>query len=82
MRGAVPWIMRTTLDLDADVVKAARELAKERGRTLGQVVSELARGSLAGRRSLPLRNGVPLFPAKTSLVRPDLALVNSLRNER
>jgi hypothetical protein len=74
--------MRTTLDLDTDVVEAARELAKGQHKTLGQVVSELARGSLAGRRSLPVRNGVPLFAAKTSPVRPDLALVNSLRDEQ
>lgn len=73
--------MRTTLDLDQDVVEAARELAKGQGSTIGHVLSELARRSLAGQRSLPVRNGVPLFTAKPSAVRPDLALVNSLRDE-
>jgi hypothetical protein len=74
--------MRTTIDLDEDVVEAARELAKARSSTMGQVISELARVSLAGRRSLSVRNGVPLFAPKPSPVRPDLALVNSLRDEQ
>ena len=32
---------RTTLTLEADALKVAREYAKRRGRTLGQAVSEL-----------------------------------------
>ena len=35
--------MRTTLQLDEDVLSAARALAERQGRTLGEVVSELAR---------------------------------------
>jgi hypothetical protein len=38
--------MRTTLDLDEDVVAAARELAAGRGTSLGSVISELARRGL------------------------------------
>ena len=38
--------MRTTLDLDADVVGAARELAAAQRRSLGSVISELARRGL------------------------------------
>lgn len=38
--------MRTTLDLDDDVVHAARELAAAERRSLGAVVSELARRGL------------------------------------
>ena len=38
--------MRTTLDLDDDVVAAARELALEDRRSLGSVISELARRGL------------------------------------
>lgn len=38
--------MRTTLDLDDDVVAAARELAAVSGRSLGATVSELARRGL------------------------------------
>lgn len=38
--------MRTTLELDDEVVAAARELAADRRRSLGSVVSELARRGL------------------------------------
>lgn len=38
--------MRTTLSLDDDVVAAARELADAQKRSLGSVISELARRGL------------------------------------
>jgi hypothetical protein len=38
--------VRTTLDLDDDVMAAARELAATERRSLGSVVSELARRGL------------------------------------
>ena len=38
--------MRTTLDIDEDVVAAARELAAESRRSLGSVISQLARRGL------------------------------------
>jgi hypothetical protein len=38
--------MRTTLELDDDVVAAARELARDQRRSLGSVVSELVRRGL------------------------------------
>lgn len=40
--------MRTTLDIDDDVLAAARETARRDKRTIGDVVSELARRSLTG----------------------------------
>jgi hypothetical protein len=57
--------MRTTLDLADDVLAAAKELAAFHGRTMGQVVSELARAGLAPKRSQPrVRNGVPLLKSQ------------------
>jgi hypothetical protein len=38
--------MRTTLDLDEDVLLAAYELARQRGTTIGKVLSTLARQTL------------------------------------
>ena len=35
--------MRTTLDIDLDVLETAKELAARRGTTAGQIISELAR---------------------------------------
>ena len=40
--------MRTTLDIDDDVMAAARELAREEGSSIGAVVSDLARRAGAG----------------------------------
>jgi hypothetical protein len=40
--------MRTTLDIDDDVLQAAKELAKAEKKTAGQVLSELARKALTG----------------------------------
>jgi hypothetical protein len=39
--------MRTTLDIDEDVLEAARGLAKRERKTIGELVSELARRGLA-----------------------------------
>jgi hypothetical protein len=39
--------MRTTLDIDEDVLETAKELAARRGTTAGRVLSELARSALA-----------------------------------
>ena len=38
--------MRTTLSIDDDVLYTARSLARREGRTLGDVISELARQAL------------------------------------
>lgn len=38
--------MRTTMNIDDDVLRAAKELARHRKKTAGQVLSELARLAL------------------------------------
>jgi hypothetical protein len=38
--------MRTTLDIDDDVLSAAKDLARADGKTVGEVLSELARKAL------------------------------------
>lgn len=38
--------MRTTLDIDQDILQAAKELARAQNKTAGQVLSELARKGL------------------------------------
>ena len=54
--------MRTTLDIDDDVLQAAKELAAARKKTTGQVLSELARKALEPDLTVRVRNGVPLLP--------------------
>ncbi len=74
--------MRTTLDIDDDVLQAAKELAGNRRTTAGKVLSELARRALepAGRQSV--RNGVRLLPRRRrGSPKPTMDLVNRLRDE-
>jgi hypothetical protein len=40
--------MRTTLDIDEDVLEAAKELALVQGKTAGKVASDLMRKALTG----------------------------------
>ncbi|MEO8075375.1 MAG: CopG family transcriptional regulator [Acidobacteriota bacterium] len=75
--------MRTTLDLDADVLQAVKELAQLRNRTAGQVLSDLARKALEPdvKGRMTIRNGVPLMPRQTSgTAKMTMATVNALRD--
>ena len=55
--------MRTTLEIDDDVLTAAKELAAHRKITAGKMLSELARQALRpGDLGLAVKNGVPLLP--------------------
>lgn len=65
--------MRTTLDIEDDVLQAAKELARRSGGTAGQVISKLARRGLSmpnGERQATkqLRNGVPQLPSRGEIV--------------
>ncbi|MDA1185410.1 MAG: CopG family transcriptional regulator [Acidobacteria bacterium] len=74
--------MRTTLDIDPDVLLAAKELAEHRGTTAGKVLSDLARKALAPKRRAAVRNGIRLLPCRPAgSPRPTLELVNRLRDE-
>ncbi|MGH9091178.1 MAG: antitoxin [Acidimicrobiales bacterium] len=54
--------MRTTLDIDDDVLAAARSLARSERQSLGNVVSSLARQGLAPRpERLGEEEGFPVF---------------------
>ncbi len=73
--------MRTTLAIDDDVLAAIRALAEEQGRTIGAVVSDLARQSLRRPALQAERNGVPLLPVSNDKARITLEIVNGLRDE-
>jgi hypothetical protein len=55
--------MRTTLDIEDDVLAAAREIARREHKSAGKVVSQLLREALAGHRQphQPDRQGVGGF---------------------
>ena len=74
--------MRTTLKLDEDVLAAARALAQQQDKTLGEVVSELARRGLQPAATAPIvRNGIRLLPVREGARPVTLKLVNRLRDE-
>ncbi len=76
--------MRTTLDIDEDVLNAAKEIAAVRGSTAGRVLSELARRGLApvGEAATSTRNGVPVMPSRgAGAPRPTMHQVNQLRDD-
>ena len=73
--------MRTTLDIDEDILQAAKELAAARRLTAGRVISDLARAALEPVRAERTRNGVPLLPRRPAgAPRPTMKLVNELRD--
>jgi hypothetical protein len=74
-------IMRTTLDLEEDVLLAAKEIAKQRGNTIGQVLSDLARQALTRRTPVSTKHTLPLFPVQPGAGVVTLELVNRLRDE-
>ena len=53
--------MRTTLNLDDDLLRAARSLARQRGESISAVVSGLLREALAPEANLAYEMDVPVF---------------------
>jgi hypothetical protein len=70
--------MRTTLDIDDDVLFAAKELAAKERKTAGKILSEFFRraiqsgdsGSSALKPGQPyaLKNGIPILPSRGEVV--------------
>ena len=75
--------MRTTLTIDDDVLQVAKELAARQKRSVGEVISELARRGVMPKAvsSSRERNGVPLLQGRRSAQPVTLELVNKLRDE-
>lgn len=73
--------MRTTLAIDDDVLAAARHISVAENKSVGEVISALARQGLmrASRTARAQRNGIPLLPPSKTPVTPEL--VNQLRDD-
>ncbi|MFN4942691.1 MAG: CopG family transcriptional regulator [Akkermansiaceae bacterium] len=57
--------MRTTLNLDDDILATAKALAAQQRKPVGEVVSTLVRRALKpSGRQIAERNGIPLFPMR------------------
>lgn len=76
--------MRTTIDIEDDVLAAAKELARLQNVSAGQVVSKLMRQALAGREDAATPNpgaakvGFRPFASRGGVVTNDI--VNALRD--
>jgi len=67
--------MRTTLDIDDDVLSAAKELAAAQKVTAGKVISDLARKALLGpptQEKPEYRNGFRLMPRTGVIITPEM----------
>jgi hypothetical protein len=74
--------MRTTLAIDDDILAAAKHLAEKEHKTIGEIISILARQGLRKDASLQQeRNGIPLLPVRKDASPVTLELVNQLRDE-
>lgn len=75
--------MRTTLAIDDDILAAAKHLAAREHKTVGEVISALARQGLTRttRGSKAERNGVPLLALRRGAPPVTMELVNQLRDE-
>ena len=73
--------MRTTLTIDDDVLAAARHLAARDNKSIGDVISTLARQCLssAAQSGMRERNGIPLLATQVRPVTSEL--VNRLQDE-
>jgi hypothetical protein len=74
-------MMRTTLDVDEDVLMAVKSLASSRNTTAGKVLSELVRKALVSQGRSVKRNGFTLMPKRNDGVIVTMELVNRLRDE-
>jgi hypothetical protein len=75
--------VRTTLAIDDDVLAAAKSLAERQRKTVGEVISALARRGLQGgtRGGGAKRNGIALLPTRKAATPVTMELVNQLRDE-
>ncbi|HME05683.1 MAG TPA: hypothetical protein VKG25_01485 [Bryobacteraceae bacterium] len=74
--------MRTTLDIEDDILLTIKQIAHQRNTSAGHVVSTMLREAL---RPKPFkqeyRNGVPLLPRRPGGLKLTPELVNQLRDE-
>ena len=77
--------MRTTLDIDDDVLEAAKERARRERKTAGKVLSDLARDALTAPPRTPVarepkaRYGFRPFPKRGGIVTN--ATIDALRED-
>ena len=74
--------MRITLDISDEVLFAAKEIARHDGKTLGQVISALARQAFAQQSGMPGSSPVASEPLARRGSVVSNALIDRLRDEQ
>lgn len=75
-------MMRTTLDIEEDVLEVAKSLARHQGLSLGKAVSSLIRkGIQPNARQERIRNGLRVIARGSDAKAVTLDVVNRLRDE-
>ena len=74
--------MRTTLDIDDDVLFAAKEIAAKERKTAGKILSEFFRRAIQSGdsgasvtqpgQSYVMKNGIPVLPSRGEVVTTEL----------
>jgi hypothetical protein len=78
----VEALMRTTLSIDDDVLAVARDLADYQQKTIGEVISSLARKGLTPTEPAPTyRNGIRLLPIQPGAGGSTPEMVRQLMDE-
>jgi hypothetical protein len=74
--------MRTTLDIDDEILLTVKQIARQLKTTAGSVVSSLLRESLQPKSfAIEYRDGVPVLPRRPNAPIVTTELVNRLLNE-
>jgi hypothetical protein len=74
--------MRTTLTIDDDILAAAKDLADSQQKTVGAVLSSLARKGLMPAMPVPdTRNGIPQLPIQPGAGISTPELIRQLMDE-
>lgn len=71
--------MRTTLAID--ILITAKALARQQGKSVGEVVSKIARHAMRRAEFGGERNGIPLLSPRPNTPPVTLEIVNELRDE-
>lgn len=71
-------VVRTTLNLDDDVLAEVKDYAENRSQPLGKAVSELVRRGLAARRPTRRVNGLLVFDVPPGSARVSTELVRRI----
>jgi hypothetical protein len=73
--------MRTTLDIDDDVLHAAKDIAAHRKQSIGKVISEVFRRNVRGASHEAVRNGVSVIQREPEAKLVTMGMINQMRDE-